>query len=88
MTLRTTIKAARVAVIAAVVLYVVTGIGLLGPRAQQQNLKTSTAALMAFSTLVQGLAARYFAAHPILPPLAAPPPAHKRSAHKRLPPPH
>jgi len=80
MTLRSATKAVRVAAIAGVVLYVVAGIGLMGPRAQQQNQKTSNAALMAFSSLVQGLATRYFATHPILPPLTASPPPHKHSS--------
>lgn len=77
MTLRSAIKAVRVAFLVTVVLYAVTGVGLLGPGAQQQNLKAGTAALAAFSAFVQGQAARYFAAHPIVPPVAASLPAHK-----------
>lgn len=93
MTLRSAIKAVRAAFLVGIVLYAVTGVGLLGPRVQQENLKASTVALAAFSAFVQGQATRYFASHPIVPSLAAvpsvtavparaaSPPAHKHSSH-------
>lgn len=92
MTLHSAIKAVRVAFLVGIVLYAVTGVGLLGPRVQQENLQASTVALAAFSAFVQGQATRYFASHPIVPAIAVPsvaavpartasPPAHKHLSH-------
>ena len=58
------------AVFAALAVYVITGVGLAGPRALAANHALATEALNGFMHMGE----RYFQAHPIVPPPPAAPP--------------
>ena len=57
-------------VIAAVAVYVITGVGLAGPRALAANHALATQALTSFEGMVEG----YVQTHPITSPVPAAPP--------------